>query len=1122
MSLYQKLKIKPKQQNQVNFDFNLKKGAVKTRGPKKDGETKGDESKDDKSKIHSSPKNITQQKGFFIDKTDEGFDRAQFMILLKKNRKVKAITKPTKPKSIVIASPTRTVFKFVKKTNRRIRLKSKDKKPPRKVKKRTGVRKQREEPIPEGMVSITEFEDRLHEKTKPIKLRYSTFYLNNREIFLNFINSYYSKYKAELTSQDISCEDISKSKKIGEFSLLTHQKIVRDYINLKTPYRGLLLYHGLGAGKTCGSIAIAEGLKSKKKIIIMAPASLVPNYIGELKFCGDPIYKLKQYWEFIPTEGDKNKENQFAQILSVTPSFIHKAKGAWLVDKRKQGSNYSELSSNQKLSLNKQINKMIENKYQFIPYNGYRMSHLESDSDNFTKNPFDNKVIIIDEAHNLVSRIVNKIKKKESLSYKLYDYLMSAQNCKIVLLTGTPIINYPNEIGILFNILRGYIKTFKISLNVKTSTTVNLQKIKKMLKHLGLADYIDYSSQKKLLTVTRNPFGYVSSFKGAEYKGVQMDESGNISDDEFLEKIRRTLYSPRGEEHDFIVFNEDNVEVNYFKALPDTFDDFNALFKNSDNTVKNSELFKRRIVGLTSYFRSAQESLMPTFDPWKNLHITEVDMSDHQLGVYQLARDTERNQAKNNAKKMKRAKQNPDGLYDQTTSTYRIFSRAFCNFAFPNVIERPLPNKKMNLKKNIKSVEVDESDFDALSAKQIVNRTDGVHDVDDLEELKEKRKSSSTEGYNERIQSALDELRSRSDEFLSVDNLGQYSPKFLEVYNNIVEKDGLHLVYSQFKTLEGIGIFKLVLEANGFAELKLKKTGGMYRLDIAEGDKGKPMFAAYTGDEDVDEKEILRWIFNSEWDKIPQNIKTGLEKISSNNHYGEIAKVFMITASGAEGITLKNTRHVHIMEPYWHPVRVEQVIGRARRICSHEALKEDEKTVDVYIYLATFSKEQMATDGKINQELKVNDLSQLDGKTVMTTDQYLWEISQIKENINKNILMEVKESSIDCQIHNKADNSEKLKCYSFGKTSSQNYAHVPNIDNEPTDSVQKMNKRDTIWEGKKVKIRSTVYIAKKQKRSDGTYEIYDYESFKYVQKYGVGNTIFVGIYDPKTKRLMED
>ena len=56
----------------------------------------------------------------------------------------------------------------------------------------------------------------------------------------------------------------------------------------------------------------------------------------------------------------------------------------------------------------------------------------------------------------------------------------------------------------------------------------------------------------------------------------------------------------------------------------------------------------------------------------------------------------------------------------------------------------------------------------------------------------------------------------------------------------------------------------------------------------------------------------------------------------------------MITASGAEGISLKNVRYVHITEPYWHPVRIEQVIGRARRICSHKNLPEQYRTVEVF------------------------------------------------------------------------------------------------------------------------------------------------------------------------------
>ena len=415
MDFVEKLRIKPKQENKSSFNFNLKKEAVKVVAI----ERKPGKPKDPDAKIVESRPVVTKQKGFFVDKTHIGFNRDDFMLQIKNKRKLRNL-KPIKektalPKKVKLVSPTRTIFRFIKKINKKVKLKGKAKKQPRKPRQKTGVRKQKEMPIPEGMVSITEFEDRLYEKPEPIKLRYSSYYLNNREIFVNYINSFFSNYKKQLEgAEEVTCESIARAKRFGDFSLLTHQMIVRDYINIKTPYRGLLLYHGLGAGKTCGSIAISEGLKTTKKIIIMAPASLIPNYIGELKFCGDPIYKLKQFWEFIPTERNIVKEKQFAQILSISRNFIRRAGGAWLVNKNERESNFNSLSSNEKESLNKQINAMIESKYQFIAYNGYRMSHLESDTYNFTKNPFDNKVIIVDEAHNLVSRIVNKINNTES------------------------------------------------------------------------------------------------------------------------------------------------------------------------------------------------------------------------------------------------------------------------------------------------------------------------------------------------------------------------------------------------------------------------------------------------------------------------------------------------------------------------------------------------------------------------------------------------------------------------------------------------------------------------------------------------------------------------------------
>ena len=55
----------------------------------------------------------------------------------------------------------------------------------------------------------------------------------------------------------------------------------------------------------------------------------------------------------------------------------------------------------------------------------------------------------------------------------------------------------------------------------------------------------------------------------------------------------------------------------------------------------------------------------------------------------------------------------------------------------------------------------------------------------------------------------------------------KYSPKFANILANITDKSniGLNLLYSNFRTIEGIGIFKMILEMNGFAEFKLRKQG---------------------------------------------------------------------------------------------------------------------------------------------------------------------------------------------------------------------------------------------------------------------------------------------------------
>ena len=78
-------------------------------------------------------------------------------------------------------------------------------------------------------------------------------------------------------------------------------------------------------------------------------------------------------------------------------------------------------------------------------------------------------------------------------------------------------------------------------------------------------------------------------------------------------------------------------------ALPDGFKEFKEMFIDNQDNIINEILFKRRIIGLTSYFRSAQEQLMPRYEK-SNFVVQKIEMSPFQFGVYEEARINERNQ----------------------------------------------------------------------------------------------------------------------------------------------------------------------------------------------------------------------------------------------------------------------------------------------------------------------------------------------------------------------------------------------------------------------------------------------------------------------------------------------
>lgn len=788
--------------------------------------------------------------------------------------------------------------------------------------------------------------------------------------------------------------------------LFPSQRFVKDFIQYDSCYRGILLYHGLGLGKTKASILVAEVLLPYMDVEVFLPASLRTNFIEEIKHKGaNHFFSTKQHWTFIPQRKLAGNVLDLVKTkLFVDSKTIKKHKGVYVPEKDKP-VNWDTLNSDQKQEIDFQLTTMIMNKYKFTNYNGLQHSTLKSKKDAYKdgRNPYDNKVIIIDEVHNFISRSL----KDSSVCHSLYEMFYFAKNAKFILLTGTPIINYPRELAYLINLLRG--PQYVYTLHFKDDT-FDTTKIDKALSQNSYIDHYEISRvQKKVLLEFLPPYFRFQ------------DKSNCLVKRESIEKTPEQLFK---ELKKTLPFTKDVTKEDY-PLFPSKDDDFNAKYIDAEKgNVKNERLMMRRLAGCISYFGTYFGDKYPS---QKILEPIELPMSNEQYLVY------EKQRLKEIAKEMKAIKFNKkkkDDLFEKKNESYRTFSRMICNFAFPESIVRPYPNDGRLFhneldKTNEEDEEVQEQKTEAGVPKdkgRKKTKKDGDKDDDEQESKKEK--------YFADIEKALQDLKDHP-EFLRGDELKKYSPKFAKLLENIPKIDGKILVYSQFRMLEGLGIFCLVLEANGWAELKiLKKRGGGMVLDlpktgIDEWLKKPKFFQYYTGEDNV--KMQMNIFNNNDIKTIFENIlpedappRVRSHFLNGTNMRGELLKLMMITQSGAEGLSLKHVRQVHVMEPYWNDVRISQVIGRAVRANSHQELEEHEKNVTVYKYLTVFNK---GNKGKINKTLENQD-------KLKTTDEYIYQVAERKARIIGKLQDLMKASAVDCRVH-KEKRGSSIKCLSF-------------------------------------------------------------------------------------------
>jgi superfamily II DNA or RNA helicase len=884
----------------------------------------------------------------------------------------------------------------------------------------------------------------------------------NKKIYNTFNPSKYATVVPAKLAAPCKCSDDTCDLEDSYVKLLRQQKIVKDYMQFESPYRGILLYHELGSGKSIASIAAAEGYVNRKKIVIMTPASLSQNYENELLIASKIGRDLKKTW----TQIKVNKKSidtmkELTAKYAISEKFVKKNGLVWVplykgdiagadivIEKIKYNTD-----TRYRAELDLSINHILRNRYTFINYNGLSEKMIKE----LGAKPFDNAFIIIDEIHNFISRIVNGSR----LAKSIYIHMMNAKGTKLILLSGTPIINQPHEIATLINLVRGPIKEYNIDL-LKKSNVPDMNAIIQHLQDKNLYCYIDsLDNTETSMTITLIP----ENFKRIEDNTTTIKkETWTFSQEELIKKIIEELNKVN------LVKLSVKSKVIHNEALPTDKVIFNKLFIEDDGgrgdnkmiTIKNEDLFKRRILGTISYYKTSGSDLFPKMLPAIS---RDLFMTDHQIKKYLEVRLIEIRM--DDRKKLFKGK----GGGDDIGSVYRAFSRMVCNFAFPDEINRIFPNDvRVLMKKELKEmVNVDSSDKDA----------DADMDADAAKQLNK----DVVAAYNDQLEVAMNKLVKQ--DYLEITKLRDiYSPKFAQMYEDINASPGSVLVYSQFRMIEGLGIFKEVLNHQGFAEINIvnnEEFGYMIDdMDIFEPQYDNKRYVVFNSDRV--KTNILMNIFNGNSKALPKIIQEQLSHINLEKEqmYGKVVKAMMITQSGAEGISLKNVRRVLITEYFWNSVRIDQVIGRAVRTCSHKSLPVADQNVQVFSYLMNFTKKQLND----NPTLRSKDKE-------ITTDRHIYNIAKSKEGLVNSFLKMLKAASLDCVIQ--ADVNHPLangyKCYNWAINANDHELSYTNNINDDKKILQFKNKQHIRKDrGRAVLKNGKKYVLLKDK-------LYDYYSY---------------------------
>jgi SNF2 family DNA or RNA helicase len=662
----------------------------------------------------------------------------------------------------------------------------------------------------------------------------------NGRLFPLWILSNFKKYALPPIERKDGEDPCNKKSSGDVHELRQYQAFIGSILDYRSIYHDALVYHGLGAGKTVAAINVYNILYNYNpawNVFILIKASLKD----------DPW--LKDLKEWLPKD---NYEERMSNI-----KFVH----------------YDSPTADKSF-----LNAIKE-------------------ADSTKKN-----IYIFDEAHNFIKNVYNNIiTKTGKRALTIYDYIIQDKkendSTRVVLLSGTPAVNTPYELALIFNLLRPGI------------------------------------------------------FPSTETK--------------FNET--------------YIVRTDNKLSLN--------------------PTSKN--MFQRRILGLVSYYIGSDPNLFAS----KEIKIKNIPMDPYQLQVYENFEYIEEQLERARAQKKSGA------------TVYRSYTRQSSNFVFPVMggnfsgESRPRPSK----------FKLSEKEAEEIITGRLEKITDNSAKKDfDIDAVR-KNASMYLQAVDSYIKTFIKFLDNLVEEDKNTGNTlekdieifkSKYKFKFAEFWTNhqtkskllktlyscsckmtamifyMMRSKGPILGFSNFVKMEGLEVLKIYLSYFGYSNLS--KGGGTDYFRYTE--------------------------FHGEIDRLVR--KSNLIAFNSKENIdGKNVRLILISPAGSEGINLRNVRQVHVMEPYWNEVRIQQLIGRALRMCSHGDLPMEERKVDIFRYHAV-----RPEGAKMSYK--------------ESTDQEIYSLAMRKEILIDSFLQTIREAAIDCELfknHNMLNG--EYTCFKFNEKS---------------------------------------------------------------------------------------